>query len=94
MFSTDPIRYASLEAAVNDLRTMLPMLQHALRGMPLDKERRERLTGAIELLAKPENLRERLRPLVQPDGTLEFSFSEDAKRYIEQRNAKEKENGR
>ena len=49
------------------------------------RQRIRQLTQSIALLRNPEQLREKLKSGLQPDGTVVWGFSEDAAKLVRER---------
>jgi hypothetical protein len=83
------IRYASVTAAVDDLRSMLPILRGSLEVMESQGDDRcqqlyRRTKAALQLLEGPDRLRRKLEAARSDDGTVVFRFTPEAAARLEE----------
>ena len=80
----EPVRYASVNAAVDDLRTMLPAMRMIVREMELqghdvdDPDDYARAKDVLAMLEDRSEMKHLMERLKRPDGTVVFEFSPEA----------------
>jgi DNA repair photolyase len=74
--------FPSIDAAIDDMREVLPIMREAQRQMELRGETGSDLyrrnADALKLLEDRDAMRARLSRLARPDGSVHFSFTPEA----------------